>query len=245
MTTKHAAYARRQGVTATTTPDRAAHHIARLRRHGLRDHQIAAAATVGVATIYRIARRHGPITRAVERRILEVPPPTDPDTADCTATMSSAGTARRLQALVVQGFPPAVLALRLGMPRQQLHQLLHQTHPRVAVHVAVRVGQLCLDLWDQPAEHQHVTSAAATRARTLATAHGWMPLAAWDAIDDPNAQPELGATVSRVRAVVDDTAELVREGLSREGIAARLGIKWDAVRQAHRRDGTPLPAVLE
>jgi DNA-directed RNA polymerase specialized sigma24 family protein len=48
-----------------------------------------------------------------------------------------------------------------------------------------------------------------------------------------------------VKAVVEDTAELVLEGLSREGIAARLGIKWDAVRQAYRRAGVPLPVMYD
>jgi hypothetical protein len=51
--------------------------------------------------------------------------------------------------------------------------------------------------------------------------------------------------VSRVRAVVDDAAELAAQGYSREGIAARLGIGWDAVRQAYRRDGSSLPAMLD
>lgn len=244
MTAKHTAYARRQGQTATTTPDRAAHHITRLRRAGLRDHQIATAAHIGAATVYRIARRHGPITRAVETRILAVPLPADPDTSSCTATLPAIGTARRLQALVWQGNPPATIAIRLGLSRQHLDQLLHARHGRIAVHLAARVGAVYLEWWDQPAE-QHVTSAAAARARTLAAAHDWMPAAAWDNIDAPDAQPDLGDTVSRVRAVIEDTAELVLEGLSREGIATRLGIQWDAVRQAHRRGKKPLPTFIE
>ncbi|MFD5564502.1 hypothetical protein [Kitasatospora griseola] len=242
--TKHATYLRRTGVRATTTPDTAARHIHRLRAHGLRDPQIATAARIGIATVYRIARRHGPITRAVERRILEVPMPADAGIANCTATVAAVGTVRRLQALVVNGYPPAVIALRLGMPRQRLHDLLHGRHQRAAVHTAARVSHLYLEWWDQPAE-QRVTSAAAERARTIATAHGWMPAAAWDDIDDPAVEPDLGGNVSRVQAVVEDTAELVLEGLSREGIAARLGIQWDAVRQAHRRAGVPLPAMYD
>lgn len=244
MTTKHARYNRTLGHTATVTPDRAAHHIHHLRRNGMRDQHIAAAAHVSAPTIYRIARHHGPITRAVEQRILAVTAPAGGDTAGCTATLPAAGTARRLRALVVQGYPPAIIAVRLGMSRGQVHDLLHARYNRVAVHVAVRVGQLYLEWWDRQAE-QHVTAAAAAKARTLAASHGWSPAAAWDHIDDPAAQPDLGGTVSRVQAVVEDTAELVLEGLSREGIAVRLGIQWDAVRQAHRRAGVPLPVMYD
>lgn len=244
MTTKHTRYTRSLGHTATTTPDRAAHHIHHLRVNGMRDQHIAAAAHVSATTIYRIARRHGPITRAVEQRILEVTAPADADTAGCTATLPSAGTARRLQALVVQGHPPTVIAVRLGMPRQQLHDLLHARYGRVAVHVVVRVGALYLEWWDRQGEQQ-VTAAAAAKARVLAAVHGWVPAAAWDRIDDPDAVPDVGGSVSRVQAVVEDTAELVLEGLSREGIAARLGIQWDAVRQAHRRAGVPLPVMYD
>lgn len=245
MTTKLARYTRRTGHSATVTPDTAACRIHLLRQRGLRDPQIATAARVGVATVYRIARRHGPITRAVETRILAVPVPAAPTTTNSTATLPSAGTARRLQALVHNGYPPVILALRLGMNRQQLHQHLHATHPRVAVHIAVRVGQLFLQLWDQNAEQQHVTGAAAARARNLAKTHGYMPAAAWDNIDDPNATPDTGSEVSRLQAVVEDTTELVLEGLSREGIAARLGIQWDAVRQAYRRAGRQLPTFID
>lgn len=239
-------YLRRQGVRATVTPDRAARHIALLRRAGMRDPQIAAAANRSPATLYRIAKRHTPtISRQTEAMILAIPIPPQPAPDSRTHTHSH-GTARRLQALVHGGHPPRLLAAMLGMHRQQLHALLHQQHQTIELHVAQRVEALYLEWWHQPAEQHAVSSEDASRARQLADQHQWQPAAAWDDIDHPHATPDRGAHVSRLVAIVEDTAELAREGYSREGIAVRLGgIGWDAVRQAHRRAGVELPALYD
>lgn len=245
--TTYVRYLRRQGLRATTSPDRAARHIALLRRAGMRDPQIAAAAQRSPATLYRIAKRHAPtISRATEAAILNVPIPAQPiELTGRAATTHSHGTARRLQALVVAGNPPTVLAGLLNIGRGHLADLLHQRYPRTTIHVATRVEALFVQRWNVPAETHGVTTAAATEARALAARHSWMPAAAWDAIDDPRETPSLGEHESRLTAIVQDTAELALEGLSRHGIAARLGVGWDAVRQAHRRAGVPLPALLD
>lgn len=246
-TTTYARYLRRQGVRATTSPDRAAHHIALLRRAGMRDPQIAAAAHRSAATLYRIAKRHTPtISRATEAAILAVPVPAQPTPlTGRAATTHSHGTARRLQALVVAGNPPAVLAALLGVGRGHFADLLHQRYPRTSIHVASRVEALYLERWNKPAENHDVPPFAAAEARALASRHGWAPAAAWDDIDHPNTRPDLGGETSRQQAVIQDTAELAAQGYSREGIACRLGIGWDAVRQAHRRAGVRLPTLLD
>lgn len=237
-------YLRRQGVRATTTPDHAARHIAALRRAGMRDADIATAATISPATLYRIAKRHTPtISRAVEQRILTVPVPDTP--CRSLATTPAHGTARRLQALAVAGYPPHWIARQLHMTRQQAHALLHQHHPAIALRTETRVTALYLAHWDQPPAAAGIALEDTLRAQQLAAQHAWVPAAAWDDIDHPDTVPDLGGHVSRVRAVVDDAAELAAQGYSREGIAARLGIGWDAVRQAYRRDGSSLPAMLD
>jgi hypothetical protein len=241
---KQARYRRAAGHRATCSPDRAAHKINSLRQAGMTDLQIRAAAQCGLATYYRAAGRQGPIMRTTEQRILAiVPAAVQPPCS--TSAVAPHGTRRRLQALVTIGWPPAILAAALGMHLQQLHELLHRTEDQVAIRTAARVTGLFADLWDQRPEQRGVKPAAAGRARLLADRWGWAPPLAWDSLDDPAAAPELGDVVSRVDAVVEDTAELVAEGLSREGIAARLGIQWDAVRQAHRRAGLPVPVVHE
>jgi len=243
-TAKHAVYLRRTGVRATVTPDRAAHHIHALRTSGLRDQQISALTGVGVTTLYRIARRHGPITRATEARILTATVPTA-GTTTSVATIPATGTRRRLQALAAAGYPTAWMARHLGDDRANVHRLLHGHDQRTTLRTAHRVTRLYRAHWDSRADDHGVSPLAAARARRIAAANDWVPAAAWDDIDDPNAVPNLGGEVSRLVAVVEDTAELAAEGLSREGIAARLGIQWDAVRQAHRRARAVLPAFLD
>lgn len=244
---KHVRYLHRQGVTALTAPGRAAHHIHQLRAAGLRDPHIATAAGISCATLYRIARQHTPrITRATEQRILAVTIPDQPITlTGRAATTASHGTARRLQALVVAGNPPAVLATLLDIGRGHLGDLLHQRNPHVAIHTAARITRLYLQRWQQPAEHHGVPAADAAAARALAGRYRWAPSVAWDDIDAPDAAPDLGVEATRQAAVIEDTAELAAQGYSREGIAWRLGIGWDAVRQAHRRGGMPLPVLLD
>ncbi|MDH6116856.1 hypothetical protein ABH930_000275 [Kitasatospora sp. GAS204A] len=48
----------------------------------------------------------------------------------------------------------------------------------------------------------------------------------------------------RAAAIVEDTAELVLQGLPRSAIADRFGVTWNAVQKAHERTGVPLPAII-
>jgi hypothetical protein len=242
LTPKHRQYLRVPGRVPAT---RAAAHIRKLRAANLTDTQLRTAAHISISTLHRAAHQHGRIATTTERRILAIPIPPRPTTATSRATTPPHGTRRRLQALVHAGWPPVTLATTLGIRRARIHLLLHQEHGPVTIATATRVSALFQHLWDQQPEEHGVRPIAAHRARLLAARHGFAPALAWDNIDAADAVPDLGVEVSRVRAVVEDTAELVLEGLSREGIAVRLGIGWDAVRQAHRRAGVPLPVVWE
>lgn len=242
---KQARYRREAGHRATTPPNRAATHITRLRTAGMTDLQIRAAAHIGSTTFYRAAGQHSRITRTSERRILAVTAPAVPTEPRSLATTAPHGTRRRLQALVHTGWPPPVLADALGRHLQHIHELLNRERDQVAIRTEAAVRAMFGELWDQQPEQHGVRPAAANRARQLAGRRGWHPAAVWDDLDDPGAQPQYGVEVSRQQAVVEDTAELVREGLSREGISVRLGIQWDAVRQAHRRAGVEVPLIWE
>jgi hypothetical protein len=234
---KQARIRRQQGVRAAVSGSRAATHVAALRRAGMTDSQIRAAAKISNGTLYRIVGG-APLLRCTEARVLAVKPVPQPRRS--TAVVPPHGTGRRLQGLVVAGWPPAVLAGALGMRLQQVHRLLHAGRP-VTVATAGRVTAMTRELWGRQPEASGVRHSAVLRARQYAGRYGWHPLAAWDDVDDPDAQPQYGRHTSRLDAVVEDTAELVAEGLSREGISARLGIQWDAVRQAHRRAGVATP----
>jgi hypothetical protein len=247
LSPKHRQYLRTHGAPTrrTTNPNRAAAHIQQLRHAGLTDQQIRAAARIGHSTLDTAANRRARISVRTEQRILAVPVPTGPQRVVSAAMVPPHGTRRRLQALIHAGWPAARLGAELGIHPNQLYRLLHATHDAVAVRTEAAVAQGFRRLWDQQPEERGVKPISARRARLLAERHQWAPALAWDDIDAADAVPDLGREVSRVQAVVEDTAELVAEGLSREGIAVRLGIGWDAVRQAHRRAGRPAPVVWE
>ncbi|MCG6493413.1 hypothetical protein [Kitasatospora sp. A2-31] len=239
---KAARIRRAAGHRATIPGDRAAAHIRRLRRAGMTDGQIRAAAKISRDTLYRIIAG-APVLRATEARVLAVRPTPAAGPTRSTSAVPPHGTRRRLQGLVVAGWPPVVLAAALGMRLQLVHELLNRCEQGVSVGTEERVRLLTRELWSRRPEACGVTHTATLRARQLADRRGWHPLAVWD--DDTialaDAVPEYGVEVSRVQAVVEDTAELMAEGLSRAGIASRLRIQWDAVRQAHRRAGVATP----
>lgn len=236
---KQARIRRAAGHRATCPPTRAAAHIRALRQAGMSDAQIRAAAKISNGTLYRIVGGQS-LLRRTEARLLAVKPAPQPQPRRSAAVVPSHGTGRRLQGLVVAGWPPAVLATALGMRMQQVHRLLHAGRP-VTVATAGRVTAMTRELWGRQPEACGARHSAVLRARQYAGRYGWHPLAVWDDIDDPDEQPQYGQHTSRLVAVVEDTAELIGEGLSREGISARLGIQWDAVRQAHRRAGVATP----
>jgi len=247
LSRKHRRYLTATGAPTrrTTSPSRAAAHIQQLRHAGLTDQQIRTAAHIGHSTLDTAANRRANIAALTEQRILAVPIPTTPKRVVSVATVPPHGTRRRLQALIHAGWPPVTLAAEIGIHPNQLYRLLHQQRDAVAVRTEAAVARGFRRLWDQQPEEHGVRPISARRARLLAARHNFAPALAWDDIDAPDAVPDLGREVSRVQAVVEDTAELILEGLSREGIAARLGIGWDAVRQAHRRAGVPAPVVWE
>jgi hypothetical protein len=235
---------RATGRGAHIAPDRAADHVRALREAGLRDGDIMAAARIVPSVLYKILRGAGRIHRDTERRILAVPIPTAPG-AGCGSLVDGTGTHRRLQALVAAGWPAAQLGNRLGgAHRQQIAYLLNgRGTGRVELHTAQRIEALFQELDRLRPEDNGVAPDVVLLTRQLAASKGWHPAVVWDDIDDPTEKPNYGAKASRADAVVEDTAELAREGYNREAIALRLGISWDAVRLAHSRKGIPMPEV--
>ena len=143
---------------------------------------------------------------------------------------SAAGTQRRLQALMWNGWSLGLLSGRLGCTRQVLRVKLHdREHAAPATAAAVRA--LYDDLWDQsPPEGTRFERRNATMARRYAREHGYAPALAWDEdeIDDPAAAPADGwerrGGVRRYRVLAEDAADLLRAGESADHVAGRLGV---------------------
>jgi lambda repressor-like predicted transcriptional regulator len=143
---------------------------------------------------------------------------------------SGAGTHRRLQALVFNGWSVRQLAARLGRTQPNLRLTLHRSQ-RVKPDVAAAVRALYDELWDHaPPERDRFERRSVTMARQYALARGWVPPLAWDddEIDDPAASPANGwerrEGVRRWGVLAEDAADLLRAGEEPRQVAERLGV---------------------
>lgn len=176
---------------------RARGHLGTLMNAGIGLKRAAALAGVGTGTLSKIVYG-GPGDRPPTRRIrpqteaaiLAVRPSMDL-LADSAAT-GSAGTVRRIQALVARGWSQARIAGMLGMGAANLGDLLYRREAVTAAR-ARAVRSLYARLWDQPPpESSHREKIAASRARRYAAERRWPPPMAWDDIDNPRARPAAG-----------------------------------------------------
>jgi transposase len=105
------------------------------------------------------------------------------------------GTHRRIQALMANGWPQLRLGPHFGLHPVYVNAILRQ--PSIYGTTAVAVAAAYDRLWNQDPRQHGVSAGTYKKIRNLARANGWVPPAAWDddAIDDPNAKPDLGDRV--------------------------------------------------
>jgi transcriptional regulator with XRE-family HTH domain len=176
-------------------------------------------------------------------RILAVQPSIDALAGG--AVIDPTGTARRLQALVAQGWSQSKLAVRLGIDPTNFTPII-----RADRHVTAHTARAAADLYDRladtpPPEDNQRDRIAASRARNHAEEHGWLRPAWWDedTIDDPLARPDgLYEYDDRGRLLVDRTAHrddrvgwLVDQGHGVADVARLLGISQRLVRRSLTR----------
>lgn len=198
--------------------------------------------TVGALLYGRHDRRGGApreqARRSVVEAILAVPMPTVEDLGQ-TVEVHSAGTRRRLQALMCAGWSVSRIAVHGGLDRQALDGAL-SGRPVIA-RTAVAVRRIYDELWDvEPTANTPGEAAAITRARARARSNGWAPALAWDddTIDNPAAKPhKAGQAGSRARLDLEEWLWLVRAGESPVRAAERCGVTVGAVEKAARRAG--------
>lgn len=184
---------RQTGRPGTVSADRAAAHIQRFRAAGLQDKEINARLGLARNTFYRIMRGL-PLTRAVEQRILSVPVPSPTGQVSSMTTVPAAGTHRRLQALLWQGWPMGELEQRLGVHAGWITRTFREGK---AVRMAVesRVKRLYDGLWNVRPEQDGVDPGLVVVTQDLAFRAGFAGPLAWDddTIDDPRALPQTDA----------------------------------------------------
>ncbi len=148
----------------------------------------------------------------------------------------AAGTQRRLRALAVLGFPSSVLAAHTGLHRDHIQRLLAADEPmNVTADTARQVVAAHGLLWRRHPSEFGVPAHSISLVRNLAKAKGWVSLLAWDDIDNPDAKPVRGERGTRYLDLLEDSNELVRQGLTVAAAAKRLGLDANALRAARSK----------
>ncbi|RXS78883.1 hypothetical protein EST92_19820 [Streptomyces sp. TM32] len=211
--------------------DPARRHIATLRREGASVPSIAAAADVSTATLARLlygvnGQRPTARLRTASANALLAVKVEDCEVSD-GARIDATGTRRRIQGLVVAGWPFTAIGPEIGIHNRPLGALARATHVTAGNARKVKAG--CRRLATFTPEQYGIPSQARSLARRVAEREGWMPLAAWDDIDDPDCLPDLGPDP---RANRDELGTYRRQeiryldsfGIPEHEIADRLGM---------------------
>lgn len=236
-------------------PARALAHVEALHAQGMAYVQIGRAAGISWNNFSLLLGPVGQkkqikrIRQATEDRILAVK--FNVDQLPAKALIPARGAVRRIHALRAQGWPLYLVAERAGLGSHTVKDLQRQN----LVHAETfrRVATVYDDLRDlDPAAHG-VDRWVVRRAVRGARADRMAPPSAWVDIDTDD-QPAPWKTWKvryakahpgdRSAAVLEDTAYLAEFGLTREQIAERLGVSWEAVHRVHLRAGQPLPLPL-
>jgi len=147
------------------------------------------------------------------------------------AYTDATGSARRLQALAVNGWPTRNLAKQLGhKDPATIQHIANGKTPTIRLRTKDGIRDLYNELWDQ--------SGPSPRTAAIAKGKGWLPALAWDddLIDKPEYQPEdvrrRGVSGGGSGITMEDIEEAREQGYeSAQEIGWRLGVSRDAVQQ--------------
>lgn len=147
------------------------------------------------------------------------------------AYVDATGSARRLQALAINGWPTRDLAARLGhKDPATVQHIANGKTPTIRLRTKDDIRGLFDELWDQ--------AGPSKRTADIAKARGWLPALAWDddLIDRPEHQPE---DVRRAKVngggsgiTLEDIEEAREQGyVTAQQIGWRLGVSSWSVQQ--------------
>lgn len=203
--------------------------------------QVAALADVSKATvanlIYGDPRRGNAPSKRIRpetaRRLLAV----SKDPSNIVKWVDAVGSCRRLRAMAVNGWTMKALASRCSLADQTLGDIASGRRAQIWASTAQEIRSLFTQMWNkQPPEGTLRERRAAGIARSIAKRNGWMPVGAWDDIDNPDAIPDLGEKVSREQALAEDADELINsQGYTLQNAAERLGVSVSYLGDARLR----------
>lgn len=217
-------------------------HVRGLMEDGMQRRHLAAAVRISPGVFERLlygspAKGRPPsrrMRRHHARALLSLRP--DPTAPPSRIPVDATGTLRRLRALGAMGFPDLVLARELDMYPANFDDLVLRS--TVTVGTARKVTALYDRAWNADPRDFGATDQGVTRTLARAAAEGWPSPLAWDddSIDDPDAEPDFGASTSRTAALVEDVTWLMTSyGYTRALAAERIGVTKSSVDQAFAR----------
>ena len=218
---------RLRGVDHLVDADQLRDHVAMLMAAGMSFQAIALTAGWSSRNALADAMTRKRVMPRTLARVLAVHPELD-NRKD--AYVDAVGSARRLQALAVNGWTSYYLGERLGHAHPATVQDIAKGKTlTIRLRTKDAIKDLYDELWDQPGPN--------VRAANMAKGKGWLPALAWDddLIDRPDHEP---ADVRRpVRTTwsgltLEDIEEARQQGYeSAEQIGWRLGVTRDTVQQ--------------
>lgn len=213
------AYDRSNGVRLRVDATQTRAHLQRLTARGWTYQQIAAAtgldsSTFGIILSGRYRKvAHHTATAVLNIRLDQTPPIP-------RGLTNATGTRRRLQALMVLGYPLPGIAQQVGVAYSNLLETANGTWSTIRTPTAQKITVLYRRLSLTPAP----PTRTAELARNEAMKRGWHGPLAWDDIDDPACEPESCQVTEPGHVHPDDVAELAGRGLDDREIGRRLGV---------------------
>lgn len=135
------------------------------------------------------------------------------------------GTQRRLRGLACQGWPNRIIAEHSGLAHHTVWRFMHSdANLRVTASAESQVMAAARQLHGVDPAVKGVDSKRVAAARKRALDADWVPLAAWDDIDDPDAVPDLGEPIDQGLALLEDSDWLIAQGYTIERAAERMGL---------------------
>ena len=203
-------------------------HVAALMAAGMSFKAIALTAGWSSRNALADAIMRKRVTPRTLARVLAVHPEVD-NRKD--AYVDATGSARRLQALAVNGWPTRNLAKQLGhKDPATIQHIANGKTPTIRLRTKDDIRHLFDELWDQ--------AGPSKRTADIAKARGWLPALAWDddLIDRPEHQPE---DVRRAKVngggsgiTLEDIEEAREQGyVTAQQIGWRLGVSSWSVQQ--------------
>lgn len=216
-------------------------HLLMLAEHGITIHRAAGLAGVGARSLHPLFQpktgRRRPVRHTVRAEIAEKVLAVTPDTTP--GRVAAAGTARRIQALVANGWPMKHLADHFGLSSTYVHQIVKRStrDHLVLAATATKIAEGYERLKNELPEDHGVGRRVINLARNHAASRRWAPTSYWakrmDDIDDPHFQPMYG--LKRREIVAQDANWVMRTtGLTKAAAAERLGVDKSYIDHAFR-----------